>query len=161
MRRFLVVEDDEQLADLLSEVCQDLCDAEVMVSHGDTAESLLQQQPDLAIIDVMLPERLGFDVICHAVKHQVPGLLISGYDEADYWCKQLGLPHLMKPFSLQALVTTTEMILADTRANIACLQQACATLRETVRNSDPIIGDAGIVEASRQLRNHRKHGFLR
>ena len=110
----------------------------------------------------MLPERLGFDVVCHAAKHRVPGLLISGYDEADHWCKQLGLPHLMKPFSLQTLVMMTEMILANTQANIASLRHACATLRDTVRNSERIVGDSErIVETSRQLRNHKKLSFFK
>jgi CheY-like chemotaxis protein len=131
MRRFLVVEDDVYLADLLSEVCEDLCKAEVLLANGDTATEILEQEHlDLAVIDVVMPERLGFDVVCEAARCNVPGLLISGYDEADSWCERFGVPHLKKPFGLQSFVELTEFVLADKETNIARIRKACTVIHE-------------------------------
>lgn len=133
MRQFLIVEDDVYLADLLCEVCEDLCDAEALLSKGKSVEAVLQyERPDLAIVDAVLEEKLGLDIICQvATRHKVPGVLISGYDEADIWCQQLGLKHLKKPFRVQSLVEVTRTILADPEAYVRHVQEICALVEAT------------------------------
>jgi DNA-binding response OmpR family regulator len=149
MRRFLLVEDDEQLAEVLIDACHDLCDATVLVSSGDTAEAMLQDRPDLAIIDLVLPEKLGFGVAFYAAHNNVPALLISGHEYADMLCELLGVACLIKPFGLQELVAKTEAILADPAANIARLRRACTLLQEETRKNHPIMRSA-------LARNHRR-----
>lgn len=74
--RILLVEDDERLAELTAEYLRKN-DFEVAVeSRGDAAEArILNERPDLVILDVMLPGRDGFEV-CRAVRGQYGGVIL-------------------------------------------------------------------------------------
>ena len=81
--RILLVEDDERLAELTAEY---LTKNDLKVSiepRGDTAEArILAEQPDLVILDVMLPGKDGFEV-CRAVRPHYRGviLMLTARDE--------------------------------------------------------------------------------
>ena len=82
----LVVEDDRSLAEW---VCEYLIDQNYMVTlatRGDEAIHLIQSdQPDLVILDVMLPVTNGFD-ICKAVRPNFTGpilMLTACSEETD------------------------------------------------------------------------------
>ena len=81
--RILLVEDDERLADLTAEYLRKN-DFEVGIEErGDTAESrILNENPDLVILDIMLPGKDGFE-ICRAVRSQYKGviLMLTARDE--------------------------------------------------------------------------------
>lgn len=81
--RILLVEDDQRLADLTAEYLTKN-DLQVSIeSRGDTAETrILAEQPDLVILDVMLPGKDGFEV-CRAVRQQYRGviLMLTARDE--------------------------------------------------------------------------------
>ena len=74
--RILLVEDDERLADLTAEYLRKN-DFEVAIeAHGDTAEvRILKDDPDLVILDVMLPGKDGFEV-CRAVRSRYQGVIL-------------------------------------------------------------------------------------
>jgi two-component system OmpR family response regulator/two-component system response regulator RstA len=74
--RILLVEDDERLAELTAEYLTKN-DLEVSIEpRGDTAEArILAEQPDLVILDVMLPGKDGFEV-CRAVRSQYRGVIL-------------------------------------------------------------------------------------
>jgi len=81
--RILLVEDDERLADLTAEYLRKN-DFEVTIeARGDTAEArILTDDPDLVILDVMLPGKDGFEV-CRAVRDKYSGviLMLTARDE--------------------------------------------------------------------------------
>ena len=81
--RILIVEDDERLADLTAEYLRKN-DFEVTIEgRGDTAESrILNDDPELVILDVMLPGKDGFEV-CRAVREKYNGviLMLTARDE--------------------------------------------------------------------------------
>ena len=74
--RILLVEDDERLADLTAEYLRKN-DFEVAIeARGDTAEArILKDDPDLVILDVMLPGKDGFEV-CRAVRGSYKGVIL-------------------------------------------------------------------------------------
>ena len=81
--RILLVEDDERLADLTAEYLRKN-DFEVTIeARGDTAEArILNDDPELVILDVMLPGKDGFEV-CRAVREKYKGviLMLTARDE--------------------------------------------------------------------------------
>jgi len=81
--RILLVEDDERLADLTAEYLRKN-DFEVTIeTRGDTAEArILHDDPELVMLDVMLPGKDGFEV-CRAVRTRYKGviLMLTARDE--------------------------------------------------------------------------------
>jgi two-component system response regulator RstA len=85
--RVLIVEDDDQLADLLLEYLGMHGFELERVASGDAgAEKILETQPDLVILDLMLPGANGLDV-CRQVRDAYPGaivMLTASQSEADH-----------------------------------------------------------------------------
>lgn len=81
--RILLVEDDERLAELTAEYLRKN-DFEVSIEpRGDIAESrILKEDPELVILDVMLPGKDGFE-ICRNVRDRYKGviLMLTARDE--------------------------------------------------------------------------------
>ncbi len=81
--RILLVEDDERLANLTAEYLRKN-DFEVTIEgRGDIAETrILSEDPELVILDLMLPGKDGFE-ICRAVRERYKGviLMLTARDE--------------------------------------------------------------------------------
>ena len=81
--RILLVEDDERLAKLTAEYLRKN-DFDVGIEgRGDTAEArILKENPELVILDIMLPGKDGFEV-CRGVRSQYQGviLMLTARDE--------------------------------------------------------------------------------
>ena len=83
----LVVEDDDRLAQLLIEYLSQHGFALSRVASGDAgASAILQSQPDLVVLDLMLPGMNGLDV-CRQVRAAYEGailMLTASQSEADH-----------------------------------------------------------------------------
>ena len=108
--RVLVVDDEPMIADLLS-MGFTLCGWEVIVAHdGATAVELgTAGRPDLAILDIMLPDMDGLDVTASLREGGFLGavLVTSGHAGTDHVAACLGAGAddvLGKPFTLAELV---------------------------------------------------------
>ena len=81
--RILLIEDDERLAKLTAEYLRKNEFEVAIEGRGDTAEArILKEDPDLVILDIMLPGKDGFEV-CRAVRSQYKGviLMLTARDE--------------------------------------------------------------------------------
>ena len=115
--RILLVEDDERLADLTAEYLRKT-DFEVAIEpRGDTAEErILKEDPELVVLDVMLPGMSGLDA-CRQLRiegDRVPVILLTArVEEVD---RVLGLEmgaddYLGKPFSARELLARIHAVL--------------------------------------------------
>ena len=89
----LVVEDDEQIAELM----RDFLEAEgfrvrLAGSGRETSEQLAHRRPDLVLLDVMLPDESGFE-ICRRLRQEstMPVLFLSARDSDADKIRGLGL----------------------------------------------------------------------
>jgi two-component system OmpR family response regulator/two-component system response regulator RstA len=81
--RILLVEDDDRLAKLTAEYLQKNDFDVAIEARGDTAEArILADDPDLVILDIMLPGKDGFEV-CRSVRARYKGviLMLTARDE--------------------------------------------------------------------------------
>jgi two-component system OmpR family response regulator/two-component system response regulator RstA len=81
--RILLVEDDERLAELTAEYLRKNDFDVAIEGRGDVAEQrILNEQPDLVILDIMLPGKDGLEV-CRGVRSRYQGviLILTARDE--------------------------------------------------------------------------------
>ena len=120
-RTILVVEDEESITAPLAEALrQEGFEPTVAATAADALEEATRFQPDLVLLDVMLPDGSGFDV-CRALRQtsRVPVIMLTARgEEAD---RVVGLElgaddYVVKPFSARELVARIRAVLRRTAA---------------------------------------------
>jgi DNA-binding response OmpR family regulator len=107
-RRVLVVEDDDDIATLLTEILETEGYAAVAVSGAvDLAENL-DPWPDLVVLDLRL-SRNGAEEILKSLRARglsnVPVLLLSAAGDLEERARELGVKsYLAKPFEVEELL---------------------------------------------------------
>lgn len=130
-QKILIVDDDTNIAELISLYLTKECYETKMVHDGESAlKELNLFQPNLILLDLMLPGMDGYQV-CREVrtKSQVPIIMLSA--KGEVFDKVLGLElgaddYIVKPFDTKELV-------ARVKANLRRCQQI---VPEPVRPSD-------------------------
>jgi len=114
--RILLVEDDERLAELTAEYLRKN-DFEVTIeARGDTADArILNEHPDLVILDVMLPGKDGFEV-CRAVRPHYAGVILMLTARDEDFDQILGLElgaddYIAKPVQPRLLLARIKALL--------------------------------------------------
>ena len=125
-KRILIVEDEKNIVDILSFNLSKEGYETLEAYDGDAGLQLaLEQDPDLILLDLMLPKRSGFDV-CRSLRaagHNTPVIMLTAREEETD--KVLGLElgaddYITKPFSMREL-------LARVKANIRRSEMAAPT----------------------------------
>lgn len=149
-QKILIVDDDINIAELISLYLTKECYETKMVHDGESALKELQLfQPNLILLDLMLPGIDGYQV-CREIrtKSNVPIIMLSA--KGEVFDKVLGLElgaddFIVKPFDTKELV-------ARVKANLRRCQQTTA---EPVRSSD-----AKIVEYPDLVINQSNYSVL-
>ncbi|MBC1525268.1 response regulator transcription factor [Listeria booriae] len=117
MKRILLVEDELEIAELERDYLE-INEMEVTIERNGARglELALQDEFDLIILDIMLPDMSGFD-ICREIraKKEMPILLVSARKEDIDKIRGLGLgadDYITKPFSPSELVARVKAHLA-------------------------------------------------
>ncbi len=139
-RRILIVDDDPQLRETVTIVLQT---QGYKVLAAETGEEGLaqasQHSPDLILLDVNLPDRMGFDVVREVRRlSDVPVLMLTGRTESSDIVSGLDSgadDYLTKPFN-------SDELLARVRA----------LLRRVPSSDQPLTAAAGQVEIDSKMR---------
>lgn len=125
--RILVIEDDLAISDL---ICMNLTVAgyEVLpVFDGDKVEKVLQTEGefDLALLDVMLPGKDGFELMDSMKEARIPVIYLTA--KADVGSKIKGLragaeDYIVKPFEVLELLVRVEKVLERTGKQMSVIQ---------------------------------------
>jgi two-component system OmpR family response regulator len=122
--RLLVVEDEPNIRELLATSLR-FAGFEVHVAgDGESAIRLAaEQEPDLVVLDVMLPDMDGFTVTrrLRDSGRQLPIVFVTARDSLDDKVKGLtvgGDDYVTKPFSLEEVVARIRAVLRRTRGAI-------------------------------------------
>src|SRR3954468_21402955 len=126
--RILVVDDNPELLTLLSSAFEEAGYLVQTAARGRTAvEMSRKDRPDLAVIDVLLPDLMGFDVAEALKRLRIPFIFMSGVHKggkasANAMGRYGALAYFEKPFERTALldaVTRAMPIQPGTRAEQA------------------------------------------
>lgn len=115
-RRIVVIEDDSELADVISQKLENAGFEVVTTTNGlDGVQLIDSEQADLILLDLSLPDVDGIEILRHLRQRSaVPIIIVSGrIEEAE---RVVGLElgaddYMAKPFSLNELVARVRVIL--------------------------------------------------
>lgn len=121
--RILVVDDNEMNRDMLARRLLRLGHAVETAIHGRDALAMLEASAyDLVLLDIMMPEMNGYELLAHLrgdpVFQHLPVILISALDDHDSVIKGIELgadDHLPKPFNPHILRARVDASLAKKR----------------------------------------------
>jgi two-component system, OmpR family, response regulator len=115
--RVLVVDDEENITFLLDSALRHFGFEVRVASNGrEGLKGVEEFDPDVVLLDVMLPDLDGFDIVkrLRADGHKVPVLFLTARDTVDDKVRGLTLggdDYVTKPFSLEEVVARLGVIL--------------------------------------------------
>ena len=118
MRKILIVDDEEKIRELIRmnlELAGYKCDE---AEDGEIAlEKLNKFSPDLALLDIMLPKKNGYESAQSFIKQNVPIIFLTAKDSVTDKVKGLKLgadDYIVKPFESMELLARIEVVLRRT-----------------------------------------------
>ena len=119
MYKILIVDDEENIVDLIEYNLKNAGFKTICATNGEDGLKLaMDENPDLIILDVMMPSMDGFEVVKALRKEtKVPVLMLTA--RTDEFDRVLGLElgaddYLTKPFSMRELIARVKAILRRT-----------------------------------------------
>jgi two-component system, OmpR family, response regulator len=119
----LVVEDDPSIRELLATSLRFAgFDVDTAATGNEALRAVERRGPDLVLLDVMLPDRDGFDVLrwLRSGGQTVPVLFLTARDSAEDKITGLtigGDDYVTKPFSLEEVIARVNAVLRRTRGS--------------------------------------------
>ncbi len=144
--RILVVDDEATLTDLLQMALRyEGCDVRIAATGHSAVRSAKDFQPDVIVLDIMLPDLDGIEVLRRVRGHSpaVPVLFLTARDSVEDRIAGLtagGDDYVTKPFSLEEVVARLRALLR--RAGLAAAHRTEAVLT---------VGDLTMDEDSREV----------
>jgi two-component system OmpR family response regulator len=123
--RILVVDDEPNITDLVATALRyEGFDVAVAGTGSDAIREASMFRPDLIILDVMLPDRDGFELLTRlrADHTRLPVVFLTARDSTDDKIKGLtvgGDDYVTKPFSLEELLARVRAVLRRTKPSAA------------------------------------------
>ena len=117
-KRVLVVDDDEEIVESVQLALQER-GYEVLIAH-DGAEGLVRaerDEPDLILLDIVLPKRSGFTVLDHIRRghvHPPRIIMLTANDEQrhrDFAASCGADAYIAKPFDMGELLSEVDLLL--------------------------------------------------
>jgi len=118
MTRILIIEDDQAIANLIRTTLRGEGYRCVCASDGAEGADLLEKERfDLVLLDLMLPEVSGFELLEYLRPSGTPTIVISAMGQVQdrIRCLKMGADdYLVKPFQIGELVARVESVLRRT-----------------------------------------------
>ena len=118
MRKILIVDDEEKIRELIR---MNLVLAGYKCDEAEDGEMALEKlnkfSPDLALLDIMLPKKNGYEIAQSFIKQNVPIIFLTAKDSVTDKVKGLKLgadDYIVKPFESMELLARIEVVLRRT-----------------------------------------------
>ncbi|HKY52494.1 MAG TPA: response regulator transcription factor [Candidatus Limnocylindria bacterium] len=116
--RVLIVDDDDELAEVLRQALRESGYAVATVRHGAAALDLIGQiRPDLILLDLTMPIMDGWSFVAQYRRSAKAGgriVLLTGHPNVREISESLGADsYVGKPFELKALLATVQQQLGE------------------------------------------------
>lgn len=148
-KRVLVVEDEPTIASsVAARLRAEGYDAEIAGDGAGAIKTAAEQQPDLVVLDLMLPGIDGLEV-CRRLQAQrpVPVLMLTARDDETDVLVGLGVgadDYLTKPFSMRELMARVHALLRR-------VERAAEFTSEPTDAASDVVGDVSMNRAERRV----------
>ena len=146
MRKILIVDDEEKIRELIRmnlELAGYKCDE---AEDGEIAlEKLNKFSPDLALLDIMLPKKNGYEIAQSFIKQNVPIIFLTAKDSVTDKVKGLKLgadDYIVKPFAIEELLARLRALLRriDIEGDKNVAKQTTITYRDlTIEKENRVV----------------------
>ncbi len=116
--KILLVDDDNDIVELLKEYLNEEFEVAVYLTAENIIDNILEENPDLILLDVRMPEKDGFEIIEELKVNRrtrgIPVIFISALTESEYAIKGLQLQaedYIRKPFDPEEIKLKINRIL--------------------------------------------------
>jgi CheY-like chemotaxis protein len=122
--RILIVDDNAELLGLLSTVFENAGYTVIQAQRARQAmERARADKPDMAVVDVLLPDLIGYEVAAQLRSLKIPFVLISGVFKGGRHAMEAGAKHgaldyFEKPFEIERLVERVASVVPANRSQV-------------------------------------------
>lgn len=163
MKKILIIEDNTDVRENLAEILELSGYHSITAENGKIGvEKAMQDQPDLILCDVMMPELDGFGVLHILSRNQrtadIPFIFLTAKAERDDFRRGMSLgadDYITKPFDETVLLETIEARLRKSE------RLKAASGPEGTGSLERFINEAKAVEAIRHLSDNREQRIYR
>jgi two-component system, OmpR family, response regulator MtrA len=150
-RHIMVVDDRAEVGEVVRMGLEELGHYRVSTaSSGDAALPLFDRdRPDLVVLDAVLPGMSGIELAVHAMRRDIPVLVMTGEAAMHTRLENAGWPHLRKPFHLKNLVAEVEATIARSRENLRLIRASLDRLFQTSGDLHEVL--RGLAELRRRI----------
>lgn len=140
-KKILIVDDDANIAELISLYLTKECFQCEIAGDGETSLAKFEQfHPDLILLDIMLPGMDGYDV-CREIRKSYTTPIIMLSAKGEVFDKVLGLElgaddYIMKPFDTKEMVARVKAVLRRYQPAVDTAAAAAREEGEIVRYTD-------------------------
>ena len=114
MAKITVIDDSKATLDMLAAILRSANHQVTAYLKGSDVElAIASEQPDLILLDIVMPERNGFEILRalrrNSSTKDIPVILVSSKDQATdiQWGKRQGAnDYITKPFSPEGILST-------------------------------------------------------
>jgi len=115
IKRALLIEDDNKVAEQIARYLSEIGTECIVHPKGeDAVEKAESYKPDLMILDIMLPDITGWDVLAQLKSNiytrDIPVLIVSVVDERTHGMSLGASEYIVKPISREQLLETLQKI---------------------------------------------------
>jgi len=154
--KILVIEDERKISEIVSSYLVRDGHEVTVASTGKEGLIALKAQPDLVILDLMLPDMDGAD-ICEAVRRDsdVPIIMLTARSSEEERIEGLGIgadDYVVKPFSPRELVARVNALLRRTKKRNPMLSFNGGTLVINTETAEVQVGGKRVELTSTEYR---------
>lgn len=120
MARVLIVEDEDDVAELVADVLEWEGYSTRRAQGSDALEAVRSFAPDVILLDLMMPVMNGFEVMAHLRHseeyHAIPVVVMTAMHDAPARAREMGADaYLSKPFDITDLLLAVQSLAPRSR----------------------------------------------
>ncbi len=162
--KLLLVDDDGLVLSTMGKGLEQAGYDVTVANNGKQALELAEEdEPDLAILDIRMPEMSGFEAAQALKEMGIPAIFLSAYNDQEYIKQALAedaMGYLVKPIDVDQAIPTIEAAL-DRARDISELREETQRLDKALQTGNQVNVAVGIIMERNKLDRQAAYELIR